>query len=273
VTPDYVKVLGIRLLAGRDFTTSDDSGSARVAIVNLVTAEALWPGRDPIGQQFRTSTDGPLVQVVGLVDSAKYLFVNEKARPYVYFPLAQEPSTMTFSVVRGRVDPSSMTPAVRAAVSGVNPNILVYGVRTMRAHLDQGIAFFFVRIAATLAIAIGVLGLLQTIVGLYGVLSYAVVQRAKEIGIRMALGAQRGEVVGGVLRQGSVLVGLGLLLGGALAMAITQTMRGLLYGVSRGDLLPYLGSMAVVVVLAFISAWIPANRAARVAPAAALRSD
>ena len=257
VTPDYVKVLGIRLLAGRDFLVSDDSGAARVAMVNLVAAEALWPGRDPIGQQFRTRTDGPVVQVVGLVDSAKYLFVNEKARPYVYFPLAQEPSTMTFSVIRGRVDPSSMTPAVRAAIAGVNPNILVYGVRTMRAHLDQGIAFFFVRIAATLAIAIGVLGLLQTIVGLYGVLSYAVVQRAKEIGIRMALGAQRGEVVGSVLRQGSVLVGLGLLIGGALAMAITQTMRGLLYGVSRDDLLPYLGSMAVVVVLAFISAWIP----------------
>jgi ABC-type antimicrobial peptide transport system permease subunit len=149
----------------------------------------------------------------------------------------------------------------------------LYGVRTMQAHLDQGIAFFFIHIGATLATAIGMLGLLQTIVGLYGVLSYAVAQRAREIGIRMALGAGRGDVVGGVLRQGSVLVGAGLLVGLGLAVALTRVMRGLFVGVSPADLLPYVGSIAIVVVLSLISAWLPANRAARVAPASALRSD
>lgn len=273
VTPDFLKVLGIRMLGGRDFTERDDAAAAPVALINRVAAEALWPGRDPLGRQFRTSMDGPVVQIVGLIDDVKYLFVNEEARPFIYFPLAQEPATMTFAVVRTRAEPSSMTPALRAAIADVNPNILMYAVRTMRAHLDQGIAFFFVRIGATLATAIGILGLLQTIVGLYGVLSYAVVQKSKEIGIRMALGAGRGEVVGGVLRQGSVLVGLGLLIGGGLAVSLTQVMRGFFFGVSRGDVMPYLGSMAVVVVLAFISAWLPANRAARVAPASALRSD
>jgi ABC-type antimicrobial peptide transport system permease subunit len=273
VSPDYVKVLGIRLVSGRDFTVRDDSTAPAVAIVNRSAAEALWPGRDPIGRQFRARQDGPAVEVVGLIENLKYLFVNEEPRPFIYFPLAQESATMTFAVVLTRSDPSAMTPALRAAIADVNPNILIYGVRTMRAHLDQGIAFFFVRIAATLATAIGILGLLQTIVGLYGVLSYAVVQKSKDIGIRMALGAGRGEVVGGVLRQGSVLVGLGLLIGGGLAVSLTQVMRGIFFGVSRGDVMPYLGSMAVVVVLAFISAWLPANRAARVAPASALRSD
>ena len=273
VTPDFMKVLGIRLVSGRDFTVRDDSTSPAVAIVNRSAAEALWPGRDPIGRQFRNSQDGPPVEVVGLIENVKYLFVNEEPRPFIYFPLAQESATMTFAVVLTRSDPSAMTPALRAAIADVNPNILIYGVRTMRAHLDQGIAFFFVRIAATLATAIGILGLLQTIVGLYGVLSYAVVQKSKDIGIRMALGAGRGEVVGGVLRQGSVLVGLGLLIGGGLAVSLTQVMRGIFFGVSRGDVMPYLGSMAVVVVLAFFSAWLPATRAARVAPASALRSD
>jgi putative ABC transport system permease protein len=273
VTSDFFRVLGARLIAGRDFSDRDDSTATPVAIVNRAAAETLWPGRDPVGQQLRLTSDGPAVQVVGVVDNMKYLFVNESGRPFVYLPLAQHPETMTFTIVRTLGDPSAITPAVRAAVAEVDPGILLYGVRTMQAHLLQGIAFFFVRIAATLATAIGVLGLLQTIVGLYGVLSYAVAQRSREIGIRLALGARRGEVVAGVMREGSLLVGAGLVVGLGLALSLTRVMRGLLVGVSPSDLLAYAGSIVVVVILSTISAWLPANRASRVAPASALRSD
>ncbi len=273
ITPDFHRVLGTRLIAGRDFTETDDTTSAPVAIVNRAAAEALWPGREPVGRELRLSSDGPAVQVVGVVDNMKYLFVNESARPFVYLPLAQRPQPMTFAVVRTLGDPSAITPAVRAAVAALDPSILLYGVRTMEAHLHQGIAFFFIRIAATLATAIGVLGLLQTIVGLYGVLSYAVAQRAREIGIRLALGATRGEVVAGVMRQGWLLVGVGLAVGLGLAVALARVVQSLFLGVTASDLAPYVGSIAIVVVLSTISAWLPANRASRVAPASALRSD
>ena len=143
----------------------------------------------------------------------------------------------------------------------------------MAAHLDQGIALFFVNIGATLATVIGVLGLFQTIVGLYGVLSYSVAQRAKEFGIRMALGAQSGAMIRVVLRQSAMLVAIGLLVGGVLAVALTRGMRNVLIGVSPTDALTYGAAVVIVGGLAMISSYVPAWRASRVEPAMVVRAD
>lgn len=274
ITPGFIAALGMRLREGRDFSAQDDSGAPPVAVVNQALAAELWPGRDAVGQRLRLEKDGALVEVVGVVDNAKIVMIGERPRAMMYLPLRQHPERATYIVIRSRGgDPSALTGAVRAAVAAVNPNILLYGVRTMAAHLDQGIAFFFVNLGATLATVIGLLGLLQTIVGIYGVLSYSVAQRAKEFGIKMALGARAGMMIREVLRQGAVLVGVGLLVGGVLAFALTRMMGSVLVGVSPTDTLAYGGATIIVGGLAMISSYVPAWRASRVAPAVVVRGD
>jgi predicted permease len=274
VSHGYVQALGLRLLAGRDFTAQDDTAAPPVAIVNRALADALWPGAEAVGQRVRLEQDGRPVEVVGVVGSAQYILLGEQPRPFIYLPLRQHPTRGTFIVIRTRsAEASGVAGDVRRVVQDINPAILVYGLRTMAAHLDQGIALFFVNMAATLATAIGLLGLLQTIVGLYGVLSYSVAQRSREIGIRMALGARGGDVIRGVLRQGSVLVAAGLVIGGGLALTLTRMMGALLYGVSPTDGLAFGGSLLVVGALALVSSYIPAWRASRLAPAAVIRAE
>jgi predicted permease len=229
--------------------------------------------RDPMGQSFRLKRRGRWYES-GLFDNVNVVMLGETPQPMVLLPLRQQPSRRSVILVKSRgPDPSALTAGVRAAVATVNPNILLYGVRSMAAHLDQGIALFFVNIGATLATVIGVLGLFQTIVGLYGVLSYSVAQRAKEFGIRMALGAQSGAMIRVVLRQSAMLVAIGLLVGGVLAVALTRGMRNVLIGVSPTDALTYGAAVVIVGGLAMISSYVPAWRASRVEPAMVVRAD
>jgi predicted permease len=274
VTPGFIAALGQQLLGGRDFTAQDDTTSPRVAIVNRVLADAIWPSQDPVGRRFRLHVDSMPVEVVGVMNNAQYILLGEQPRFMAYYPLRQHPARQTFAVVKTKVqDPSAVTADLRRVFSEIDPKILVYGVRTMALHLDQGIALFFVNIGATLATAIGILGLLQTIVGLYGVLAYSVAQRSREFGIRLALGAAAGDVIRGVLRQGSVLVGVGLALGGVLAFGLSRALGSLLVGVSPTDALAYGGSVLIVGLLAMLSSFLPAWRASRVSPASAMRME
>lgn len=274
ITPGFVATLGMRLQRGRDLAPTDDSASAGVALVNRAVAEALWPGRDAVGGRFRLAKDGPVIEVVGVVDNANVVMIGEQPRPMIFLPLRQHPSHHTYVATKGRgTDPSALAGDVRAAVASVDPKTLVYGVRTMADHLDQGIALFFVNIGATLATAIGILGLLQTIVGLYGVLSYSVAQRAKEFGIRMALGAQSGAMIRTVLRHSARLVVAGLVLGGIMTLVLTRAMGSVLVGVSPTDALAYGGALVVVAAMALLSSYIPAWRASRVPPAVVVRGD
>ena len=274
VTPQWLSTFGVKLLAGRDFTDRDDESAPRVAMVNQALADRFWPGEDPIGRRVRfDSSGGPEVTVVGLVANTQMVFLNEAPRPQLTVPLRQQPALQTTLIVRTVGDPSALTPALRAAAQRIDPKILLYGVRTMENHLTYGIAFFFVRIAATLATFIGLLALMQTIVGLYGVLSYSVLQRRKEFGIRLALGAQPAAVTRGVLRQGSIMAAIGIVAGGVIAVALTRMMSGFLVGVSPTDALAFFGSAAVVAAAAAVSSWVPARRASRVAPGSALRED
>ncbi len=274
VTPGFISAIGLRLREGRDFAPTDDAGTTPVTIVNRSLAAALWPGENPLGKRFRLQEGGKEIEVVGLIDNAQYLLLGEQPRPFAYFPLRQRPSNLTFIFLRTKsADPLASVADVRRVILDVDPNILVTGFRSMETHLDHGLALFFVNMAATLATAIGLLGLLQTVVGLYGVLSYTVAQRTREFGIRQALGARASTIIGQVVRQGSVLCGIGLGIGLVIALALTRTMASLLYGVSPTDVLSFGGAFLVVCAVAFVSVYLPAWRASRVAPASAIRSE
>ncbi len=274
VSPGYIPALGLRLREGRDFTRQDDDSSTRVAIINRAMADALWPGEPVLGRRFRLEEGAPEVEVVGLIDNAQYLLLGEQPRSFAYFPLRQMPREQTFIVVKTKSDdPLTSAPDLRRIFKEIDASILVSGTRSMASHLDNGIALFFVNAGATLATAIGILGLLQTVVGLYGVLSYAVAQRTREFGIRQALGARTTTIISQVLRQGSVLCGVGLVLGAALALAVTRSLGSLLYGVSPTDVLSFGGALIIVIGMTLVSSYLPAWRASRVAPATAIRAE
>jgi hypothetical protein len=270
VSPGYVGAIKLRLQGGR---------LHRPGRLSLATGGDREPyarrralaRQDPSVVSFASSEDGPDRRSCRGRGHGEMVLIGAP-RAMMYVPLRQVPSQQTYLIVKSRgEDPSALVPSVRSAVASVNPNILLYGVRTMATHLDQGIALFFVNMGATLATAIGLLGLLQTIVGLYGVLSYSVAQRSKEFGIKMALGARSGMMIREVLRQSAALVAVGIVVGGALALGLTRMMGSVLVGVSPTDALSYGGALALVSALALASSYIPAWRASRVAPAVVVR--
>jgi predicted permease len=279
VSPGFLTTLGFRLTSGRDLSERDTPDAPRIAVVNEAMADLFWPGANPVGQRFRfaqsaspqRAADTAAVEIVGVIATAKYLFVNESPRPFLYEAIAQRPSRTTFLVVRTAVPALTLAGPLRSTISALHPEVVPYGVRSLRDYLNLGMAFFFLRLAALLATAIGGLALLQTLVGLYGVLAYLVSQRRQEFGIRMALGARPQQVIGGVLRQGSRVVAIGMAVGLVLALLLTRAMRAFLVGVSPTDLLAFGGAAGVLLACAFTASWIPARRAAGVNPSSALR--
>jgi predicted permease len=273
VTPGYFGTMGYRLLSGREFVRQDSDSSPPVLIVNAAMAARLWPDQSALGKRLRLRADGPSLEVVGVVGNGKWNFLNDAPTPMLYRPLAQRyTSPVTLHVV-STLPPSALTAPLRSIVRDFDPELVPYGLRTMQEHLNNGIAAFFVRIAATLAMAIGMLWLVQTVVGLYGVIAYTVSQRTHEFGIRMALGAHAGDVTRSVLRQGVLLIAGGVAVGLALALAITRLLSSLLVGVSTTDARAFAGASGVLIALALASCYLPARRAARMQPVTALRSE
>jgi predicted permease len=273
VSPDYFTTMRYRILEGREFVMQDRDSSPPVAVVNEALAQRLWPGGSVLGRHVRLRKDGPIAEVVGVVSNGQWMFLNEKPIPRLYVPLAQHYTTFTTVHVASALPTASLVTAVRKVISDFDPELVPYDVRTMQEHLRDGLALFFVRIAATLAMAIGVLGLVQTIVGLYGVIAYSVSQRTHEFGIRMALGARAGDVTRVVVRQGALLVGIGLVIGVGLAMGVTRFMTSLLVGVNPDDLVSFGVAGGVLALLALLSCYVPARRAAHMEPVKALRSE
>lgn len=272
VSPDYFPTMGIRVLAGRDFTADDDSTAPRVAIVNDAMATRLWPGRPAVGQRFRLDATGPSVEVIGVVPTGKYVFVSDGARPFVYLPTAQNrrPAQTIHLRLQGSVDAAAS--ALRSIVADLDPELPMYDVRSMTEHLRLGLAFIFLHIGAALALAFGALGLVEAVAGLYGVVSYSVAQRTREIGIRVALGARPSNVLGEVLRQGLTLTVSGLAMGALLTFLVTRPLGNLLVGVGRTDAVSYTAAAVVLCVCAAIASLVPAWRAARMSPVSALRA-
>src|SRR5262249_20599569 len=224
---------------GRDFPAKDEEATPRVAVINETMARAYWPGQNAIGRRISLKRGGPPIEIGGGVKNSKYGSIGEEPRPCIYLPFAQNYQSASILFLRTEGDPAEGTAAPRPGVSALDQGMPVYDLKTMKTHLN-GIALLFVRAGAALVGVLGLLGLLLAVVGLYGVISHSVSQRTHEIGIRMALGAQAGDMLRMALKQGMILTFIGLAAGLAAAFAVTRVMRSLLYGVTATDPLTFI---------------------------------
>jgi predicted permease len=272
VALNYFRTLGIPLLRGRDFNAQDREGAPGVAVVNESFARRYFPNQDPIGQRLSLSgAQGPWLEVVGLARDSKYVTLGEAPAPFLYQPLAQHHETGMVLLVRTSVAPSSLVPAVRREVQSIERNLPLTNARTMTELLNASL--FPARVGAILLGAFGLLALLLASVGLYGVMSYSVSRRTREIGIRMALGARGGDVLRLVLGESLALVAAGMLLGLVAAFAATRLLSGFLYGVSPTDPAAFIGIVLLLALVALAASLIPARRAAHVDPMVAFRYE
>jgi putative ABC transport system permease protein len=272
-TPDYFQTMGIPLMKGRNFTAHDSRESLPVAIINQATAENAFPGQDPIGKFVENyGPDRLKLQIIGVVGNVRHVALEREARPEIYTPLAQSPWPSMFVAVRSAVaNPLTLIPAAQSAVWSIDRNVPLANPRAMQdvlAHSVQKRRFAML----LLSIFAGLATLLAAI-GLYGVISYSVAQRTKEIGIRMALGGQRRDMVRMVLQQSGTLVLMGMLVGVPVALAATHLLGAMLYGVGSTDFVTYLFVIALLGAAAFFASVIPAFRATKVDPMVALRYE
>jgi predicted permease len=276
VSPGYFSTMEIPLVAGRGFAEQDTETAQRVAVVNESFVRRLMPEvnslEEAIGKRFSyRSSEGPFVQIVGIARDGKYWTIGESPQPFAYDPLAQSYNASTILVVRSSVDPNSLVSAIRKEFTGMDETLPVFGVKTMNEHL--GYSLFPARIAAILLGSFGMIALLLAAIGIYGVMAYSVAQRTREIGIRMALGAQTGDVLRMVLKQGIVLAAIGLSIGLLASLGLTQLMSSVLYGVSATDIWTFVLVPLLLATVALLASLVPARRATRVDPMIALRYE
>jgi predicted permease len=272
VGPDYFRAMGISLLAGREFTPQEREEASRVVIVNETFARRFWPGENALGKQFKFGgADEPAWQIVGVAKDGKYVTLGERPRLLVYQPLSRNYSSLVNLVVRSSADAATALAAVRREVNSLDPTLPLYNVRTMREHLS--LPLFGARVAATVLGAFGVLALLLAAIGIYGVMSYSVSQRTREVGIRMALGAQRSDVLKMMVRQGMSVALIGIGIGLAGAFGVTRLLADLLFGVSATDPLTFIVIVVLLTGVALLACFVPARRATKVDPIVALRCE
>jgi len=274
VTPDYFTTMRMRILEGRAFTDADTAASQQVAIVNQTMAARLWPQRDAVGQRFSyKAATGPFVTVVGLVRDAKTTSLLDAPGMYFYVPQTQDYHSAHVLQLRTSIPPESLASAVEGLVRELDPSLPVYEVMSMEQSLEGANGFFLFKVGASFAGALGGLGLLLAVVGVYGVVSYSASRRRHEIGIRMALGAQRVGIFRLVISQAVLLLGIGIALGAAAALGVSRLLASLLVGVSAYDPVTFVGVSGMLMAVALLACYIPAHRAARVQPMAALRDQ
>lgn len=274
VDAPYFDTMRVPLLRGRALRESDDEKAPLVAIVNQTMAHQFWPNEDAIGKRFSLkSATGPFVEIVGLTGDGRYVFIGWDKEPYFFVPLAQNYTGYRALQIRSSVPPESLITQVQSEVRALDPNMPVSDVQTMRQSLSGGNGFFIFRVGAILAASIGILGLTLAVVGVYGVVSFAASQRTHEIGIRLALGADRRAILRLVLRQGLVLVVGGVLSGAVLAWALTRSIATLLVGVSPTDALTFVTATLLLGGIGLWACYSPARRAMRVDPIVALRYE
>jgi predicted permease len=273
VQPGYFRTAGTPVIEGREFTEADNATAPHVAIINETFAKEIWPGQDPIGKVFRIKKDGPPVQVVGLTRTGKYLFLYEKPQLYAYFPMAQSYNSGINLFVHTVDDPQRLVTAVREQISQLDAGLPVFNVTTMDVQVQYGKALFPARLGVMFVGTFGLLGLVLASVGVYGVVSYSVSQRTQEIGIRTALGAQRSNVLGMILKQGMAMSLIGTAVGIVLSFLLFRGLGSMLYGVKSTDFLTLGTVSALLLFVAFVASYVPALRATRVDPVVALREQ
>jgi len=274
IAPGYFRVLGIPLLAGRDFTEADGPMTLRVAIVSRHMANTLFPGREPIGQKISWGKPGPntpWTTVVGVVGDTKWHATERQKGFEIYYSYKQVAALPFNILIRTAAEPSSLEPAVRRMIREVNPQMAIQQVRTMDMVVTQ--ALWERRLWGVLFLIFAVLALALASVGLYGVMSYLVSQRTREIGIRMALGSSQSNVLGLVAGHGLALVAAGIAIGFSGAFALTRSIRGLIFGIAPNDPLTFGAVALVLAMVALIACGVPAWRAARIDPILALRQE
>jgi predicted permease len=271
VSPDYFRTMGIAL-RGRDFTETEDKLEIRVAIVNETFARRFFPGQEPIGQRFNFSgPDKPFWEIIGVCGDGKYNSLGEESKPAVFRPQLRDYSTTVALVARTRGDPRTALAAMQREMRDLDPTLPLYSVKTLTEHMK--IPLFPARMAAGALGSFGLLALILAAVGIYGVMSYVVAGRTREIGLRMALGAQAGNVRRLILRQGMMLALIGAGIGLTIAFAATRLLKSILYGVNAMDPTTFVGVTLLLAAVALLACWIPALRASRVDPMVALRAE
>src|SRR5258705_1198162 len=272
VGPNYFKTMETPLLRGRDFVETDRKGTPEIVVINETLAAMLWPHADALGKRLSLGgPEGPFLEVVGVARDGKYRSLGEEPHPYVYQPVLQSYDPNMTLVVRTTREPQAIAPAVREQIRALDAKLPIADVKTFRDQLN--LSLFPSRVAALTLGGFGVLALLLAAIGIYGVVSYSVAQRTREIGVRMALGAKEKDVLRLVLGQGLFGIAFGLALGLLLALTATRLIAGFLYGVEATDLLTFGGVTLLLGIVALGASYIPARRATKVDPLVALRYE
>jgi predicted permease len=274
VAPGYFATLGIPVILGRPIQPQDTAKSPPVAVVNQAFADRFFHGQDPVGRRFWIGNDksAPSEEIIGLVGNARYHSPSESAQPFVFVPLSQMPDYFAGNIeIRTAGDAAAASAEIRRAIHEVDSDLPIVSVETLRRQIydrqDQP------RLVAELSILFGLFGLVLASVGLYGIISSSATRRTREIGIRMALGARKEDVLGMVIAQGLKLALIGVGVGIVCAAGVTRLLSSLLYGVKPTDALTFIGASILLAVAATLASYIPARRAAKVDPMVALRHE
>jgi putative ABC transport system permease protein len=273
VTPDYFPTLGIPLVAGRNFTDRDREGQPKVILVTEAAVRAFWVNESPIGKKIAVGQGGfhDGAEVIGVVADVRYRAIETPSTPDVYVPLAQSYRPFMRLFVRSELDTPSLVAAIRREVQALDPNLPLSELKTMEERV--GDAMWRTRVGAWLLSAFAALALALTAIGIFGVMAQTVVQRTSEIGIRMALGAQRRDVLRLVLGSAARVTSAGLVVGVVVALAVTRVVASLLYDVQPHDPTTFGLVAALLGCVALLACYIPARRATRVDAVVALRSE
>jgi predicted permease len=272
VSAGFFEAAGVRLLRGRNFEASDHPDSPKVAIVNEALVEKFWPGQDPLGRMLRRPDEGDddLI-VVGVAATAKVRSLGEAPRPFVYVPFSQRYTSFLTVVAKTGADPERTAIDLMAASRELDPELWIWESKTMARHL--GIVLLPARLSALLLSAFAALALALASIGLYGIVSYSVSQRSREVGIRMSLGADGGSVVGMLMGSGLKLAGVGAAVGILASVAASPALANLLFGIQTTDVVSFVGMPLLLIAVATLAAYVPARRASRIDPVRALKAE
>lgn len=274
VSPRYFETMGIRITAGRAIAADDRAAAPKVAVLSQTAAATLFGGANPVGRFVsggKRFVAKDAMQVIGVARDVRFADPRDPFGILVYVPLPQDPAPATAVMLRAKGNPSLLVAPVRAALRELDPSLAIGEVGSLSANIDSKLGRE--RTLALLSTCFGLLALVLTCVGVYGVISYAVERRTQEIGVRLALGAGRGTVAGMLMRDVAALIGVSAVLGGAAAVAMTRAMRGMLFGFASNDYSLLLLAALLLALVAALAGYLPARRAARLDPMDALRRE
>jgi predicted permease len=272
ITPNWPTVMDVPLKSGRLFDSGDRAGNRKAVLLSETAAKNLYPNEDPLGKPIGVGQGGfDSAYVAGVIADVRYNTIDSMPGADVYVPLAQSPRGRMMILLHTAGNPEAVVPAVRAALRELAPDIPLYDVRTMSSRVGDSTAF--VRFGTILLVLFGVVALALATIGAYGVISYSVSQRTREIGIRMALGASARGVVRMVVRQGMTMAIVGGIAGVVFALGTSGVLKSMLYGIEPADPVTFVGIIAVLLTAVAMASWIPARRAADIQPTEALREE